>query len=66
MQWAALYLTDTDLLDFLIRTKENLEISEEIGSNGQPKSGLLFVKENVCPDKFLIDRDDHSIMRTSE
>jgi protein N-terminal methyltransferase len=31
----------------------------------QPQ-GLIFVKENVQPEKFLVDREDNSIMRTDE
>jgi hypothetical protein len=60
-----MYLTDSDLLDFLLRTKENLEVSEEVNASGVKKSGLLFVKENVNGDKFLVDRVDNSIMRTN-
>jgi hypothetical protein len=41
-----MYLTDTDLIEFLVRTRENLETSNE-KVNGVNKSGLLFVKENV-------------------
>jgi hypothetical protein len=60
-----MYLTDSDLLDFLVRTRENLEISDEVNAQGVKKSGLLFVKENVNTDKFLVDRSDNSIMRTN-
>ena len=60
-----MYLTDSDLLDVLVRTKENLEVSEEVNASGVKKSGLLFVKENVNGDKFLVDRVDNSIMRTN-
>ena len=60
-----MYLTDSDLLDFLVRTRENLEVCEEVTSKGVKKSGLLFVKENVNTDKFLVDRSDNSIMRTN-
>ena len=41
-----MYLTDSDLIEFLVRTRENLETSSE-KVNGVHKSGLLFVKENV-------------------
>ena len=60
-----MYLTDSDLLEFLVRTRENLEVSEELTSKGIKKSGLLFVKENVNTEKFLVDRSDNSIMRTN-
>ena len=60
-----MYLTDSDLLEFLVRTRENLEISDEVTAKGIKKSGLLFVKENVNQEKFLVDRSDNSIMRTN-
>ena len=55
-----MYLTDADLHDFLVRSRDNLE--DEI----QSKRGLMFVKENVNDEKFLIDRTDNSIMRTTK
>ena len=61
-----MYLTDADLLDFLIRARENLEVSEEVNKFGVKKSGLMFVKENVNKDIFLVDREDNSIMRTDK
>ena len=54
-----MYLTDQDLLHFLTKTRLALKQTP-------PKSGLLFVKENVHMDGFLIDKDDCSIMRTTE
>lgn len=66
LQWCAMYLTDADLLDFLIRSRDNLEVSEEVMDSGARKSGLLFVKENVNSDRFLVDREDNSIMRTDK
>ena len=54
-----MYLTDEDLLSFLERTRKNLE---QKGS----KTGLLFVKENVHEGTFLLDKDDNSIMRTTD
>jgi protein N-terminal methyltransferase len=55
-----MYLTDADLHDFLVRSRDNLE--DEI----QSKRVLMFVKENVNDEKFLIDRTDNSIMRTTK
>lgn len=60
VQWAALYLTDRDLLLFLKATASHLEKTDD------GRSGLLFVKENVCPGQFLVDTQDHSVMRTCE
>lgn len=54
-----MYLTDEDLLEFLMKTKKALK--QEGG-----KSGLLFVKENVHEGTFLLDKEDNSIMRTTE
>ena len=59
LQWCAMYLTDEDLLKFLHKTRRNLRKVDQ-------KSGLLFVKENVHEDGFLLDKDDCSIMRTTE
>lgn len=66
IQWVALYLTDQDLLDYLINSRNNLAESTEIGPNGKNKCGLIFVKENVSRDRFLIDKQDNSVMRTKE
>ena len=59
-----MYLTDADLLEFCIKTRQNLTTTSELSENGLPKSGFLFVKENVHKGKFIIDREDNSIMRT--
>lgn len=67
IQWVALYLTDKDLLSFFERARENLTVSEELDLiTGTPKTGLIFVKENISPDRFLVDKDDNSIMRTPQ
>ena len=60
-----MYLTDSDLHSFLVRSRENLEVSDEITDDGVKKSGLMFVKENINDEKFLVDRTDNSIMRTN-
>ena len=64
LQWCAMYLTDADLLEFCIKTRQNLAKTSELSESGLQKSGLLFVKENVHKGKFIIDREDNSIMRT--
>ena len=60
-----MYLTDADLHEFLVRTRENLEVTDQVNAKGVKKSGLLFIKENVNDGHFLIDRSDNSIMRTN-
>ena len=59
-----MYLTDADLLEFLVKTKDNLTESVEVNDDLSRKCGYLFVKENVNIKKFIIDREDNSIMRT--
>lgn len=64
LQWCAMYLTDADLVEFCIKTRDNLTTADELSESGQRKCGYLFVKENVNTGKFIIDRTDNSIMRT--
>jgi len=65
LQWCLSYLTDSDLHDFLIKTRDNLR--EEVDPKSKAlKHGLIFVKENVSPDEFLIYKDENSIMRTEK
>ena len=54
------------MLEFLVRSRDALEVSDEVTENGVQKSGLMFVKENVNDGKFLVDREDNSIMRTDK
>ena len=56
IQWCALYLTDKDLIDFFIRTREALQTSEEVNAKGEQKCGLIFVKENINVGGFVLDR----------
>lgn len=52
VQWVLLYLTDTDLIEFLRRCKTALS-----------ENGVIVVKEN-CTDKgFVLDVSDCSITR---
>jgi len=63
IQWVLCYLTDNDLLTFLNKTKESGLTRSEDGK----KAGLIFVKENVSGGpKFIVDKSDNSVMRTSE
>ena len=38
--------------------------SVEVNDDLSRKCGYLFVKENVNTKKFIVDREDNSIMRT--
>lgn len=53
LQWAALYLTDDDLIAFLRRSAAALK-----------PGGMLFVKENVCERGFILDTSDASVTRS--
>ena len=55
IQWVLSYLPDEDLMAFLSRCRENLE-----------PDGLVFVKENVCEDDFVVDDEDFSVTRSEE
>eukprot|EP00920_Eleutheroschizon_duboscqi_P027798 GHVT01068039.1.p1 GENE.GHVT01068039.1~~GHVT01068039.1.p1 ORF type:complete len:326 (+),score=60.14 GHVT01068039.1:654-1631(+) len=57
VQWCILYLTDSDLVAFLVRCRDSFA----------PNSGMVVVKENVVLDNtsgFQVDKEDNSIMRT--
>jgi len=58
VQGVLMYLTDDDCLDFLKKARDCLVQLE----NGN--QGLMFIKENIADDKFTIDKNDNSIMRT--
>ena len=57
LQWCLCYLTDDDLLKFMIKAKDNLE---EVDG----RKGIIYVKENIQPNIQLIDKQDNSVMRT--
>ncbi|KAL4439667.1 hypothetical protein ABPG75_002668 [Micractinium tetrahymenae] len=54
LQWAALYLTDVDLIAFLQRSAAALKAG-----------GMLFIKENVTDKGFIVDRSDASVTRNA-
>lgn len=56
-----MYLTDADLLKFLVDCKENLTVSED-----KKKSGMIFVKENVSDKGFYLDKTDNSLVRSDQ
>lgn len=54
IQWVIAYLTDWDLVGFLIRMKEALT-----------EDGIIIIKDNTCNDlAFMSDRDDSDITRS--
>ncbi|PSC68762.1 alpha N-terminal methyltransferase 1 [Micractinium conductrix] len=55
LQWAALYLTDDDLIAFLQRSAAALK-----------PGGVLIVKENVCEKGFVVDNSDASVTRSHQ
>ena len=61
VQWCLCYLTDSDLSEFLAKTKRDGLNRTEDG-----KTGLIFVKENVAGGEFILDKSDNSVMRTNK
>ena len=61
IQWVLCYLTDNDIAEFLVKTKNN-----GLTSDAEGKTGLIFVKENVHAGTFLLDKSDNSVMRTND
>lgn len=49
-----LYLTDTDVQDMFQKAAVGLK-----------PDGLIFVKENVCKEGFIVDNDDSSLTRSN-
>ncbi|KAM8930986.1 N-terminal Xaa-Pro-Lys N-methyltransferase 2 [Pelodytes ibericus] len=52
MQWVSGYLTDRDLLEFLIRCK-----------NGLKENGVIILKDNVARQGCILDPIDSSVIR---
>lgn len=53
IQWAMLYLTDEDAIAFLRRCSAALK-----------PGGIIFIKENVCAEGFIVDSEDASVTRS--
>jgi protein N-terminal methyltransferase len=53
VQWAMLYLTDEDAIAFLQRCAAALK-----------PGGMIFIKENVCAQGFIVDSEDASVTRS--
>ena len=63
IQWCIGYLTDDDLIKFLVNCRQN-GLKRPSGSE---RSGLIFVKDNATNDQtFILDQQDSSVMRTEE
>lgn len=54
IQWCMLYLTDVDFISLFHRAAAGLK-----------PDGLIFVKENICKDGFVVDKDDSSLTRSN-
>jgi protein N-terminal methyltransferase len=54
VQWCLLYLTDDDVVGFLRRCRKGIQ-----------SGGVVFVKENVCANGFVVDREDSSLTRSN-
>ncbi len=50
-----LYLTDNDVEAMFVKAKSGLK-----------PDGLIFVKENVCKEGFVVDNDDSSLTRSNK
>jgi len=58
VQWVLCYLTDEDMVKFLVKSRENGLIDK--------KNGMVFVKENVHDSGFYVDKDDNSVIRSDK
>mmetsp|Transcript_7721 Transcript_7721/g.16654 ORF Transcript_7721/g.16654 Transcript_7721/m.16654 type:complete len:257 (-) Transcript_7721:416-1186(-) len=54
IQWCMLYLTDDDVVQFFSRARTGLK-----------SDGLVVVKENICKEGFVVDKDDSSLTRSN-
>ena len=54
IQWCLLYLTDADFLVMFEKAKAALKLG-----------GLIFVKENICKEGFIVDKEDSSLTRSN-
>ena len=62
-----MYLHDVDCLEFLIKAKESLMITDKVSKNGNKKSGLLFVKDNIVSEPtFYVNTERNEVYRTLE
>ncbi|GIL67244.1 hypothetical protein Vafri_20686 [Volvox africanus] len=54
IQWCLLYLTDADFVSLFERAARGLK-----------PDGLIFVKENICKEGFVVDKEDSSLTRSN-
>ncbi|KAF5838956.1 alpha-N-methyltransferase NTM1 [Dunaliella salina] len=54
IQWCLLYLTDDDVVLLFNRCRSGLK-----------PDGLIFVKENICRQGFIVDKEDSSLTRSN-
>ncbi|EFJ52851.1 hypothetical protein VOLCADRAFT_55463 [Volvox carteri f. nagariensis] len=54
IQWCLLYLTDVDFVSLFQRAVAGLK-----------PDGLIFVKENICKEGFVLDKEDSSLTRSN-
>lgn len=57
VQWVLCYLTDADLVKFLVNCRENFV---------DKANGMVFIKENVHDTSFYVDKDDNSVVRNDK
>ena len=59
IQWVLCYLTDEDIVHFLLKTKRDGLTRDEKG-----KTGLIFIKENTSEQsQFLLDTEQNAVWR---
>ena len=55
VQWVFSHLNDEDAVIFLLKAKAALN-----------KDGVIIMKENHCNSGFVVDKEDHSVTRSTE
>lgn len=55
IQWCLLYLTDDDVVRFFQRCGQGLK-----------SDGYIVVKENICKEGFVVDKEDSSLTRSNQ
>lgn len=63
IQWVLCYLTDDDIVSFLVKTKLDGLTRNKI----RKTTGLIFIKENTSPQsKFLCDFEQNAVWRNKQ
>ena len=64
IQWVLCYLTDEDIVDFLVNTKQQGLTRGRKTASGDQTSGLIFIKENTSDySQFLLDKEQNAVWR---